>query len=41
MDVARYKFPPFWVGTNLLWAAMATTDTTSNRHRGYILVEVP
>ena len=40
MDVARYKFPPFWVDTDLLWQAMATTDTTSGRHRGYIVVEV-
>ena len=40
MDVARYKYPPFWVDTNLLWQAMATTDTSSNRHRGFILVEV-
>ena len=40
MDVARYKYPPFWVGTDLLWRAMATTDTSSDRHRGYIVVEV-
>ena len=24
MDVARYKYPPFWVDTDLLWQAMAT-----------------
>src|SRR5262249_48256587 len=40
MDVARYKYPPFWVSTDLLWDAMATTDTSSVRHRGYIVVEV-
>ena len=40
MDVARYKYPPFWVDTDLLWQAMATTDSSSNRHRGYIVVEV-
>jgi hypothetical protein len=40
MDVARYKYPPFWVDTDLLWQAMATTDTSSGRHRGYIMVEV-
>ena len=40
LDVARYKFPPFWVDTDLLWRAMATTDTSSGRHRGYILVEI-
>jgi hypothetical protein len=40
MDVARYKYPPFWIGTDLLWQAMATTDTSSGRHRGFIVVEV-
>ena len=40
MDVARYKYPPFWVDTDLLWQAMATTDTSSGRHRGFIVVEV-
>ena len=40
MDVARYKYPPFWVDTDLLWQAMATTDTSSARHRGYIVVEI-
>ena len=40
MDVARYKYPPFWVDTDLLWQAMATTDTSSGQHRGYIVVEV-
>lgn len=40
MDVARYKFPPFWVDADLLWQAMATTDTSSGRHRGFIEVEV-
>jgi Phytochelatin synthase len=39
MDVARYKYPPFWVDTDLLWRAMATTDTSSDRHRGYIVLE--
>jgi hypothetical protein len=40
MDVARYKYPPFWVDADLMWQAMATTDTTSGRHRGFIVVEV-
>ena len=40
MDVARYKYPPFWVDTDLLWQAMATTDTSSGRHRGFIVVEI-
>src|SRR5262249_20002421 len=37
MDVARHKLSPFRVGTDLLWQAMATTDT---RARGDIGVEV-
>src|SRR5262249_14563351 len=40
MDVARYKYPPFWVDTDLLWQAMATTDTSSGQHRGHIVGEV-
>jgi hypothetical protein len=41
MDVARYKYPPFWVDADLLWRAMATTDTVSDRHRGYIVIDAP
>ena len=41
MDVARYKYPPFWVDADLLWRAMATTDTVSERQRGYIIIDVP
>jgi hypothetical protein len=41
MDVARYKYPPFWVDADLLWQAMATTDTVSGRHRGYIVIDAP
>ena len=40
MDVARYKYPPFWVDAELLRQAMATTDTTSGRHRGFNVVDV-
>ena len=40
MDVAGYNYPPFWLDTDLLWRSMATTDTSSGRHRGYIVVEV-
>jgi hypothetical protein len=41
MDVARYKYPPFWVDAALLWQAMATTDTVSKRHRGYVVIDAP
>jgi hypothetical protein len=39
MDVARYKYSPFWVDADLLWQAMATTDTVSERPRGYVLID--
>jgi Phytochelatin synthase len=41
MDVARYKYPPFWVDADLLWQAMATTDAVSDRHRGYVIIDAP
>ena len=41
MDVARYKYPPFWVDADLLWRSMATTDTVSERHRGYVVIDAP
>jgi hypothetical protein len=41
MDVARYKYPPFWVDADLLWRSMATTDTVSERRRGYVVIDAP
>ena len=41
VDVARYKYPPFWVDADLLWQAMATTDAVSDRHRGYVIIDAP
>jgi hypothetical protein len=39
LDVARYKYPPVWVKTADLFAAMNTTDPDNeNRTRGYVLV---
>lgn len=38
LDVARYKYPPVWVEAADLWQAMATTDSTSGKTRGFILV---
>ncbi|MFZ1429097.1 MAG: phytochelatin synthase family protein [Geminicoccaceae bacterium] len=40
LDVARYKYPPFWADADLLWAAMATPDSSSGQNRGYIVVQV-
>jgi len=38
LDVARYKYAPFWFPASLLFNAMNTTDTTVNKTRGYLLV---
>ena len=38
MDVARYKYPPLWIATKDLFAAMQTTDRVSGQSRGYITV---
>lgn len=40
LDVARYDYLSFQVDADLLWAAMATTDSSSGQNRGYILVRV-
>ncbi len=38
LDVAKYKYPPVWVGISTLRQAIATLDTTSNKARGLIVV---
>jgi hypothetical protein len=39
LDVARYKYPPVWVSTSDLYAAMDTTDPANeNKTRGYVLI---
>lgn len=39
LDVARYKYPPVWISTPALFAAMNTTDSDNqNRTRGFVLV---
>jgi hypothetical protein len=39
LDVARYKYPPVWVKTEELFAAMNTTDADNdNKTRGFILI---
>jgi hypothetical protein len=39
MDVARFRYPPFWVKTDLLYQGMNTVDSVSAKTRGYVLVE--
>jgi Phytochelatin synthase len=39
LDVSRYKYPPVWVETDDLFAAMNTPDSdNANRTRGFVLV---
>lgn len=38
LDVTAYKYPPVWVSTAALWNAMNTTDSSSDRTRGFIVV---
>ncbi|MEQ1674672.1 MAG: phytochelatin synthase family protein [Candidatus Nitrotoga sp.] len=38
LDVAKYKYPPAWVGISTLRLAIHTIDTTSNKPRGLVLV---
>ena len=38
LETARYKYPPFWMSTERLFDAMATTDGASGLMRGYLVV---
>jgi len=38
LDVAKYKYPPAWVGISTLRQAIATIDTTGNKARGLVIV---
>lgn len=38
LDVARFRYPPFWITAESLFQAMNTTDTTSGKTRGYLLI---
>ena len=39
IDVARYKYPPVWVGAAELFDAMNTRDADNqNRTRGFVLI---
>ena len=39
LDVARYKYPPFWVRASDLFDAMNTTDASNGgKTRGYVVV---
>ncbi|MCX7090370.1 MAG: phytochelatin synthase family protein [Legionellales bacterium] len=38
LDVARYKYPAFWVKTSDLWQALNTIDKDHGTYRGFIVV---
>lgn len=35
LDVARFKYPPYWVSVPALWAACSAFDPTTGRARGW------
>ena len=39
MDVARYKLPPYWVKSAMLYNAMTDVDASSGKSRGFLVVE--
>jgi glutathione-S-conjugate glycine hydrolase len=42
LDVARYKYPPVWVGASDLFDAMKTRDADNeNKTRGFVLIAKP
>ena len=36
LDVARFKYPPHWIGASRLWAAMRAIDPATSRSRGWL-----
>lgn len=40
MDVARFKYPPFWVSLNMLWHSMQVTDGHTGLSRGYFRISI-
>jgi hypothetical protein len=41
LDTARYKYPPFWVKAQDLWAAMDTIDEDAKAKRGFLIIGRP
>ena len=35
LDVARFKYPPFWVPVEQLWEATLAVDEVTGRTRGW------
>ena len=39
LDVARFKYPPNWIKLQTMYKAMNSKDSTTEKPRGYILLE--
>lgn len=39
LDTARFKYPPYWVSTQMLWESLVPVDSATGRSRGYVVVE--
>ena len=40
MDVARFKYPPWWVPVRDLWKAMGVSDPQTQESRGYFVMGI-
>lgn len=38
MDVARFKYPAYWVSIDLLWESLHPKDASTNESRGYVIL---
>jgi hypothetical protein len=38
MDVARFKYPSYWVSLDLLWESLQPIDSATQKPRGYIIL---
>jgi hypothetical protein len=38
LDVARFKYPPYWVSVPMLWESMHPHDTATGKSRGYSML---
>lgn len=41
LDVARFKYPSYWVPIDMLWRSMEPIDPDTNKARGYFLLSRP
>ncbi|KAI9183424.1 DNA-directed DNA polymerase gamma mip1 [Blastocladiella emersonii ATCC 22665] len=39
LDVARFKYPPYWVSVDLLWESLLPHDPDTNKPRGYVILK--